>query len=141
MGCLIEIPQKIPTRILYPPWSSQRDITKTEVTKSPLDSRRLSPNAVFTPSFLIRYVGAVVSGTMASVFGLHGPWWNYSMTSGAILGYSKIDLAARLLRGCLYTLSIWSMVVEWGRQDAPPRCMSWKILPPLFMACSTTFSG
>jgi len=44
--------------------------------------------------------GAVVSGTMASVFGLYGPWWGYSllaMASIAILGYRKIDLSARVL--------------------------------------------
>ncbi|SDA84522.1 Amino acid transporter [Pseudomonas sp. NFACC15-1] len=44
--------------------------------------------------------GGVVSGTMASVFGLDLPWWTYSllaMASVAILGYRKIDLSARVL--------------------------------------------
>ncbi|MFL6535856.1 MAG: APC family permease [Pseudomonas sp.] len=44
--------------------------------------------------------GGVVSGTMASVFGLELPWWTYSllaMASVAILGYRKIDLSARVL--------------------------------------------
>ncbi|CAH0261350.1 APC family permease [Pseudomonas mediterranea] len=44
--------------------------------------------------------GGVVSGTMASVFGLELPWWAYSlmaMASVAILGYRKIDLSARVL--------------------------------------------
>ncbi|WP_460159827.1 APC family permease [Pseudomonas sp. S3_F07] len=44
--------------------------------------------------------GGVVSGTMASVFGLDLPWWTYSllaMASIAILGYRKIDLSARVL--------------------------------------------
>ncbi|MFS2072749.1 APC family permease [Pseudomonas sp. CT11-2] len=44
--------------------------------------------------------GGVVSGTMATVFGLELPWWSYSlmaMASIAILGYRKIDLSARLL--------------------------------------------
>ncbi len=44
--------------------------------------------------------GGVVSGTMASVFGLELPWWSYSlmaMASIAILGYRKIDLSARVL--------------------------------------------
>ncbi|WP_434624152.1 APC family permease [Pseudomonas sp. Z1-29] len=44
--------------------------------------------------------GGVVSGTMASMFGLELPWWAYSllaMASVAILGYRKIDLSARVL--------------------------------------------
>ncbi|MBA1376467.1 APC family permease [Pseudomonas brassicacearum] len=44
--------------------------------------------------------GGVVSGTMASIFGLDLPWWMYSllaMASVAILGYRKIDLSARVL--------------------------------------------
>ncbi|WP_210644219.1 MULTISPECIES: APC family permease [unclassified Pseudomonas] len=44
--------------------------------------------------------GGVVSGTMASVFGVELPWWCYSllaMASVAILGYRKIDLSARVL--------------------------------------------
>jgi len=44
--------------------------------------------------------GGVVSGTMASVFGIELPWWAYSlmaMASIAVLGYRKIDLSARVL--------------------------------------------
>ncbi|WP_437881661.1 APC family permease [Pseudomonas sp. LRF_L74] len=44
--------------------------------------------------------GGVVSGTMASVFGLELPWWAYSlmaMASIAVLGYRNIDLSARVL--------------------------------------------
>jgi amino acid transporter len=44
--------------------------------------------------------GGVVSATMADTFGLHGPWWAYSllaMLSVAVLGYRNIDLSARVL--------------------------------------------
>jgi len=44
--------------------------------------------------------GGVASATMAESFGLHAPWWVYSllaMLSIAILGYRNIDLSARVL--------------------------------------------
>ncbi|KPQ30914.1 APC family permease [Halomonas sp. HL-93] len=44
--------------------------------------------------------GGVAAGTMSEVFGLHHPWWLYSllaMGSIALLGYRKIDLSARVL--------------------------------------------
>lgn len=44
--------------------------------------------------------GAVVSGTLAEVFGLQAPWWAcalLAMASIAILGYRNVDLSARVL--------------------------------------------